>query len=154
MFSKEDFEKVGIDTSKIRNGKGICPKCGKPLTVGVMYRVDELADRPPQVPRPDGLPPYRSLVPLAELIAETMGVGKASKRVKTALGALVQGGLSEFTILLDLPIPELAKLASPEVTAAVQNMREGRVEIRPGYDGEFGRVKISGVKKKKQAELF
>ncbi|MFA5184863.1 MAG: endonuclease Q family protein [Patescibacteria group bacterium] len=142
------------DPAETKRLKSICPKCGKPLTVGVLYRVAELADRPSQTPRPPGSPPFRSIVPLAEVIGDALGVGKASKRVKTALDGFLQAGGSEFHILLEMPYPELLKTGPPEVAAAIQNMREGKVEIRPGYDGEFGVVKTSGMLKKKQTELF
>lgn len=140
--------------SETKRLKGLCPRCGKPLTVGVLYRVDELADRPEKPVRPSGSPPYRSIVPLAELVGDTLGVGKASKRVKTALDGLLKAGGNEFHILLDMPPEQIALAATPEIASAVQNMRASRVEIRPGYDGEFGRVKVSGVIKKKQGSLL
>lgn len=142
------------DPAETKRLKSACPKCGKPLTVGVLYRVDELADRQPGPSRPAGAPPYRSIVPLAEVIGEALGLGKASKRVKTVLDGFLQAGGTEFHVLLEMPPQELLKAGPPEVAAAIQNMRAGQVEIRPGYDGEFGKVKISGVMKKKQTELF
>lgn len=134
--------------------KGVCPKCGKPLTIGVLYRVDELADRPEPAPRPAASPTFRSIVPLAELVGDALGVGKSSKRVKSAVDALLGLGGDEFRILLDLPIQEIADGGMPEIASAIQNMRAGRIEIRPGYDGEFGEVKISGVIKQKQGSLL
>ncbi len=134
--------------------KGACPKCGKPLTVGVLSRVEELADRPARPPRPAGAVPFRYSVPLAELIADVYGVGKASKRVKTALDGLLASGYGEFPILLDLPAQELVGLAGAELASAILNMRAGQVEIRPGYDGEFGVVKAKGVAEKRQEKLL
>ncbi|MBI5654181.1 DNA helicase UvrD [Candidatus Uhrbacteria bacterium] len=134
--------------------KGLCPKCGKPLTVGVLNRVDELADRPENPFRPTGSPPYRSIVPLAELVGDALGVGKVSKRVKTALDGLLKAGGNEFHILLDMPPERIAQVSTPEIASAIQNMRAGLVEIRPGYDGEFGHVKVSGIIKKKQGSLL
>jgi uncharacterized protein (TIGR00375 family) len=134
--------------------KGICPKCGKPLTVGVLNRVAELADRPPQTPKPARAVPFRSLVPLKELVAEAVGTGKSSQKVQKAVDEMLSHGRSEFDILLDLPRAELASLAAPEIVSAISQMREGRVEIRPGYDGEYGAVKVKGVMKKRQDSLF
>lgn len=134
--------------------KGVCPKCGKPLTVGVLSRVEELADRPPQAPQPSGAAPFRYCVPLSELVADCLGVGKASKRVKTAVDGYLGAGYGEFHILLDLPAAELAGLVGEEVAAAILNMRAGQVEIRPGYDGEFGVVKAKCIDRKRQAHLL
>ena len=134
--------------------KGICPRCGKPLTIGVLNRVEELADRPPHPDRPPGAAPFRYCVPLAEIVADCLGVGKASKRVKTVLDGLLRAGYGEFQILLDLPDSELVKLAGDELASAILNMRSGQVEIRPGYDGEFGVVKVRGVKQKRQEKFL
>jgi PHP family Zn ribbon phosphoesterase len=134
--------------------KGVCPKCGKPLTIGVLNRVAELADRAPHPSRPPSSVPFRSIVPLAEIVADAVGVGKASKKVKAAMDDLLQEGRTEFGMLLDLSEAELQRIAPPEIAASIINMREGNVEIRPGYDGEYGIVKAKGVKKKKQSELL
>jgi len=133
---------------------GACPKCGKPLTIGVLNRVAELADRPPNPARPKGAAPFRSIVPLAEVIAGSLGVSKASKKVATALDEILKPGRSEFGILLDYPEDELSGFASPELVAAIMNMRQGKVDIRPGYDGEFGLVNVVSGKQRSQASLL
>lgn len=134
--------------------KGICPKCGKPLTIGVLYRVMELADRPSHPPRPNDAAPFRSIIPLAELIAHVVGVGKSSKKVKQHLDAILSEGRSEFQVLLDLPESELSRMMSPEITSAILNMRTGNVDIRPGYDGVYGTIVAKGAQKKSQEILF
>lgn len=134
--------------------KGLCPKCGRPLTIGVGNRVAELADRAPNPSRPSGAVPFRSIIPLRELIADAVGSGKTSKKVQQALDALLAHGHSEFSVLLDVPKSDLDRLTSPEIASSILAMREGRVEIRPGYDGEYGVVHASGVEKKRQETLL
>ena len=132
---------------------GLCPVCGKPLTPGVMGRVAELADRPvdesascPEDWAGTNRRPYRSLIPLKELVAELLGSGEGSKKVAAAYNSLVERSGSEFDILLDRGGKELQALGGGAVSgellaAAVGRMREGRVSIVPGYDGEYGRVR-------------
>ncbi len=141
------------DPEESKRLKGICPKCGKPLTIGVLSRIADLADRAPHPPRPKGAVPYRSIVPLAELAADALGVGKSSKRVQRAVDALLTDGRNEFQVLLDLPRSELERDAIPEFVEAILNMREGKVEIRPGYDGVFGVIHARG-EREQQDPLF
>lgn len=134
--------------------KGICPACGKPLTVGVLNRVEELADRPASSStRPPGAVPFRSIVPLRELVASVVGTGKASKQVAKIADSLLTDGRTEFGVLLDLPEAELARAASPEIVSAILSMRRGEVDIRPGFDGEYGVIRPKGTTNK-QADLF
>ncbi|MFZ2804070.1 MAG: endonuclease Q family protein [Patescibacteria group bacterium] len=146
-----DFCCTPEETKRLR---GICPKCGKPLVIGVLNRIAELADRPPQPLRPAGSVPFRSIVPLRELVADALGVGKTSQKVQRAVNEMLSDGRSEFSVLLDLPKSELARFALPDMVESIINMRAGNVEIRPGYDGEYGIVKAKGVKKKQQESLF
>ena len=134
--------------------KGICPTCGRPLTIGVLSRVAELADRDPHPSRPPTSASFRSIVPLAELVASVVGVGKTSKKVATILDQLMQDKRTEFGILLDTPESELIKMTTPEVVSAILNMRAGNVDIRPGYDGEYGIIRPKAVEKKSQIGLF
>jgi uncharacterized protein (TIGR00375 family) len=119
---------------------GLCPTCGRPLTIGVLNRVSELADRPPGVERPPRSVPFRSIVPLAELVGSALGVGKKSKAVSRVVDALHAAGWSEFSILLDVPGVELRRAASEHVVEAILAMRAGQVEVRPGYDGVYGSI--------------
>lgn len=135
----------------------ICPKCNKPMTVGVLNRVDELADRPVGG-KPERVIPYKSMVPLDEIIAESFGVGTSSKRVKEEYKSLVEKLGSEFSILIDAGKSELEKATRPEVVEGIMRVREGKLHIEPGYDGEYGKVKIfeEGERKEitKQTALF
>ncbi len=135
--------------------KGICPVCGKPLTVGVLYRVDELADRPSPASRPLQSPPYRSIIPLQEIVASIFEVGTASKRVKQEVDRILSEGRSEFNVLLDLPGETLYRITKDEIVEAILATREGRVTIRPGYDGEYGVIEpIVSKNNREQGSLF
>jgi DNA helicase-2/ATP-dependent DNA helicase PcrA len=140
------------EETKRRNG--LCPKCGKPLTIGVLYRVEALADQE-QSPAKEGPArvPHRSIIPLAELIGSVVGVGPSSKKVAAEVNRLVADGRTEFGILLDEPASELSRVSSPEIVAAILAMRAGDVDLRPGYDGEYGVIKPKS-KKAAQSQLL
>lgn len=144
--SPEDTEKGGTT----------CPVCKKPLTVGVMHRVDELADRPRDYVAKDR-PPFKSLVPLLEIIAEQMGiVTVSSKRVQAEYAKLIKQFESEFNLLLEEPIGNINKY-DEKLADGIKRMREGNINLAPGYDGVFGKVKIWGgtkTPKKSQDSLF
>ena len=125
----------------------LCPVCGRKLTVGVLSRVDDLADRPDGF-IPDGAIPYKNLIPLEEIIAEALGQSRDTKGVEREYLRLVGEFGSEFSILLDLPIFELEKTAAPKIAEGVRLMREGKVQIEPGYDGVFGKISLFGEEKK------
>lgn len=118
--------------------KGICPKCGKPLTIGVLHRVAALADRPPRPTRPSSAVPFRSIVPLAEIVGSVFGVAPSAKRVAKAVDALLADGRTEFGVLLDVQKSELVRIAPPEIVEAILAVRRGDVDVTPGYDGEYG----------------
>lgn len=120
---------------------GICPVCGGPLTVGVLSRVEKLADRPEGFV-PDGAIPARHLVPLQEIISEVLAVGPNSVRVTKEYNRLTAEGGSEFAILLDMDEEELTRLAGEETARAVLKVRRGELNISPGFDGQFGKVQI------------
>lgn len=132
---------VYMEPQETRRLKGICPECGRPLTVGVLYRVMELADRADPVYCEDS-PAVYSLVPLAELLGEILKVGSASKKVMQAYVKLVQQFGSEFAILLDADVDDLKRGASGILAEAVNRVRNGRVIRQPGYDGEFGVIRV------------
>jgi len=133
--------KFSCGPEKTKKLKKICPKCGKPMTVGVMYRVEELADRKAGE-KPKTVIPYKSMVPLDEIIAESFGVGTASKKVKNEYNNLVDKIGSEFAILMDAQKSDLERAALPEIVEGIMRVREGKLHIEPGFDGEYGHVKI------------
>lgn len=119
----------------------LCPVCGQRVTVGVMHRVEKLADRENGFRPKDALPFY-SMIPLQEVISETMKVGVNSKAVSGAYMNLLEKLGSEFSILLDAPLSEIENAASPMLAEAIQRVRSGDVGIVPGYDGEYGKLRI------------
>ena len=118
---------------------GLCPKCGRPVTVGVMHRVEDLADRGEGV-KPQGAAPFRSLLTLSDILAQTRGVGTQTRWVQTQYRRLLEQYGPEFTILMDLPVEDLEARGHDMVAEGLRRMRQGRVHISAGYDGEFGLI--------------
>jgi uncharacterized protein (TIGR00375 family) len=139
-----------------RKNKNICPVCGRKLTVGVMHRVEALADRPEGFV-PDNAIPCKHLVPLMEIIAEALNQGTETKGVENEYLKMVSTYGSEFRILLDLPLEELEKLTPPKILEGIKRVREGNISITPGFDGVYGKIQIFAEKEKeetKQLGLF
>ena len=134
----------------IKHG-GICPKCGKKVTVGVMHRVTELADRPLGFV-PDGKPAFKSLIGLTGVIGEIYEVGGKSKKTQNEYFRLLRLLGNELFILMDCPLPALKHRPLPP-SQAINNMRKGKVSILPGYDGEYGKVKIFSKQEKSSHQL-
>ena len=119
----------------------VCPVCGKKLTVGVLHRVEELADRPEGYCPPHAKP-YERLVPLSEVIAASMGWAASGVRVQRKyLELLAQLG-PEFTILRELELEEIAKKAGEEIAQGIARMRAGQIVCEPGFDGEYGKIAL------------
>ncbi|MBI4992373.1 MAG: DNA helicase UvrD [Candidatus Harrisonbacteria bacterium] len=146
---------VVFSPAETKKHKGICPKCGKKLTIGVVYRVDQLAEKD----RPEGFKdlsrvPYKNLVTLDSIIGEALDVGRATKSVMKEYQKLIRMFKSEFNILLNAPIKEIAFASRPEIAEGVDRVRKGKLTIQPGYDGEFGVIKIFDEQDRKRlAEL-
>ncbi|MBU2542003.1 endonuclease Q family protein [Patescibacteria group bacterium] len=124
--------------------KGICPKCKKPLVIGVENRVHELADRSLEEVEKirDKKISYKSLVPLPEIIADVFGCGVNTKKVKVEYDNLTKKIGNEFYILLDVSLKEIEKNSSKQIATAIDRVRKGNIFVKPGYDGEFGIVKV------------
>ncbi len=118
-----------------------CPACGKKVTVGVLHRVEELADRPEGFRRA-GAPPFCRVIPLQELVAETLGIGEGSKRVARIYFGMLETLGNELSILSEKGYDEIAGASSMEIADAVIKVREGNIRIEPGYDGKFGSIRI------------
>ncbi len=127
------------DETKQHNG--ICPVCGQKVTVGVMNRVEELADRPAGY-QDNRRPPFRRMVPLSEIIGEALGVGKLSKSVTKEYDQLLAQTGSEFVTLLDTPLEQLRAVTLPRIVEGIARVREGKLHITPGYDGVYGTVHV------------
>ena len=119
----------------------ICSVCGRKLTVGVMHRVDQLASRPDDY-RPENRPPYFKVVPLLEILAESMGSTVSSQAVINRYEQLLEKFGSEFEVLLKTPIKFITQSFGEKIAEAIEKVRQGRIYVDPGYDGVFGVVKI------------
>ena len=119
----------------------LCPVCGKPLVVGVMHRVEELADRPEGFVPPKTIPAVH-LVPLEEILAEVFETGIQSKRIRKEYLRLIEKGGSEFLILMDLSEEELRAFMEDRLVEGIMRVRKGLIKARPGYDGVYGRIKV------------
>ncbi|OGY85116.1 MAG: hypothetical protein A3F54_01580 [Candidatus Kerfeldbacteria bacterium RIFCSPHIGHO2_12_FULL_48_17] len=146
--------KINLTPEQSAKHRGLCPKCGQKLTIGVLNRVRELAD---QQPHAQNRVPAKYVVPLQQIIAEVTGTGPKSKTVQQEYERLVKHA-PEFTLLLQTPITEIAAVTSyPEIATGIERMRSGQMHIIPGYDGQYGVVKIfeeATKKKEKQGMLF
>ncbi len=131
--------KVVFSPEETRAHGGICPVCGKPLTVGVLHRVMELADR--KEPLHSGRESFVSLVPLPEVLGEILGTGSKSRKVADMYGKVLERFGSELGILRDLPVDDISRFFPP-LGEAVDRMRAGRVVLQGGYDGEYGVVRM------------
>lgn len=127
--------------------KGLCPSCGKKVTIGVMHRVEELSDRD-EGSRPVGSPPYHSLISLKSLISVVLGSGEGSKKVDVGYMNILGTLGPELGVLMETPVEKI-KGENPSIALAVSNMRAGRVKVEPGYDGEYGKVLVDMQNEKK-----
>jgi uncharacterized protein (TIGR00375 family) len=117
----------------------VCPVCGKTLTIGVLHRVMDLADRvEPEL----GDVPFKSLIPLAEIISQAVGVGVQSKAVAKVYDAMLNRHGTELDILLEHSLDDLVADTPERVLEGIAKMRSGDIHIEPGYDGVFGKVEI------------
>ena len=121
--------------------RGLCPKCGKPLTYGVLHRVRDLADRPAGA-RPPAAKPFESLIALPEVLAEVMQVGAASKKLQQRYFRLLEVLGPELEILRRVPLETLAREGGVLLAHALDQMRRGEVHIAGGYDGEYGKISL------------
>ena len=129
--------------------QGNCPECGKPLTLGVLYRVEALSDRPENY-QPENRPTYTNLVSLNEVLSEIMGFGPATKRVMNTYRSLLERFGSELNILLHINDHELEENGIPLLGEAIKRMRQGHISLSPGYDGLFGSIKLFEPGEQKQ----
>jgi len=132
-----------------------CPKCGRNVTVGVMHRVEKLADRPEGI-QPDNAPGFKNLIPLVEIIADAKQKGVDTQGVQNEYKQAIHRLGSELDILLNIGQNELSQALSPKIVNGIMNVRTGNVTIAPGYDGVYGKITACEEtgETEKQMELF
>ena len=133
---------VSFSPDETRKHDGRCPVCGKPLTVGVMHRVEDLADRGEEAAPPETAGPMRSLVPLPEILSEIHQVGPKSKTVARHYESLLGRLGPELPLLDALPLEDIGPAASPLVAEAVSRLRKEEVIRDAGYDGVYGTIRL------------
>ena len=141
---------VKMSPEEVRERGEVCPSCGRRMTVGVSYRVEELGGRQVETWVGDdglthgdtGRPPFKSLVPLREVLSESLGVGLRTKTVARAYGKLVEAFGTELSVLMDAPIEEIATASDERTAEGIDRVRRGDIFIEPGYDGVYGTVRV------------
>ncbi len=139
---------VALSPAETRKLNGICPVCGKPLTVGVLNRVEALADR--ESPVYGAEERFASLIPLPEILGEILNAGSKSRKVADMYGEVLKRFGPELNILAEVPEADLARYFAP-LGEAVARMRRGQVRRQAGYDGEYGVIRV--FSKEERGEL-
>ena len=138
--------KFSCTPEETRKHKGICPVCKKKLTVGVLNRVFELADRTEEEAKQVALEkkfiPAKYIVPLPEILANVFDCGVATKKVSLQYNELIKNLGNEFSILQNIDIDKIEKYSTKKIAEAVQRVRDGDIMVKPGFDGEFGTVNV------------
>ena len=139
----DGHRKCGVSLSPVEAERlgGICPVCGKKLTMGVDHRVEQLADRAEGFVKKDGKK-YESLVPLPEVISACMGYSTASKKVQGCFEQMIQTLGTEFDILRNVPSEDIKSCAGERIAEGIENVRTGNAKRIPGYDGEYGKIEL------------
>ncbi|MBI4019646.1 MAG: DNA helicase UvrD [Candidatus Aenigmarchaeota archaeon] len=134
---------ISMHPKESKKHNGICPKCGKPLTIGVLNRVEQLADPArPEKYVPSGAVGYKSLLPLTEVIGLSVGQAPLSKKVQALYELLITKFGSEMNILLNVAKEQLHKVTNEKLANLILKNREGRIKVTPGYDGVYGKPVI------------
>jgi DNA helicase-2/ATP-dependent DNA helicase PcrA len=132
---------ISLSPQESKKYNNICPNCGRPLTIGVLNRIDSLANKAEGF-KPENAIPFKSLVPLAEIIADALGVTVGTKQVEEEYQNLIKKLENEFKVLLDISRQDLESATLPEIAEGIIRVREGKVNIEPGYDGVYGKIRI------------
>jgi len=133
---------VCLDPNKTRRRQNACPECGKPITLGVMHRVVELTDRDEYAEPPRRAAPFRRLIPLEEVLSELIGVSPQSKTVRRAYDDVLARAGPELHVLAHAEMEDLRGVGPPRLAEAVDRLRREKVVRQPGFDGQYGRVRL------------
>ncbi len=137
--------KVSMSPEESIKNNNICPVCGRQLTLGVLHRVYELADRK-YGQKPERFIPYKRLIPLKEIISDILKKGKNTKAVDNVYQKLIAFFNNEFNVLLNAKREEIARIAGNEIATAIHNVREEKVKVEPGYDGVYGKISVKNTR--------
>jgi len=143
---------VAFSPKQTKQNLGICPVCKKPLTIGVLNRVNELADREDGF-IPKGAIPFKSLIPLAEIIADYLSVGVTAKSVSKLYNTALLHFTSELDILLNTPQNDLKTKLPYQMVEGILKVRAGKAHIEPGYDGVYGKVSVFTAVERKENKV-
>jgi PHP family Zn ribbon phosphoesterase len=161
--------RISWSPEETKKHKGICSKCGRPITVGVLNRVDKLADRPEiksetfkigeaRAIKFGNYVPFINLVTLDSIVGEALNLGTKTKAVKKEYDKLIRAFDSELNVLMNAPARNLATATLPEIVEGIERVRAGKLEIKPGFDGQYGQIKIFSEEDRKkifsQSALF
>jgi len=144
MYHYDGHRECGVRfaPAETKKNKGTCPKCKKPLTVGVMNRVEELADREVDF-KPENAVPFKKLVELDKIIAEALNIkSRSAKQVQKEYKYLINMLGSELDILIKADLEKIKNTISPEIIKGIKRVRKGKLVIKPGFDGQYGIIKI------------
>ncbi len=135
---------VWMSPEQTTKHNNVCPKCGKAMTIGVLYRVNELADREEGF-RPEQAKDFKKLIPLHELISSVYGIKQlASKKLFEIYNSLIKEFKNEFNVLLNVKEQDLENVVSEKLAKIIIMNREQKIKIRPGYDGVYGELLLEG----------
>jgi len=127
-FSPEESKKHNL----------ICPVCKKPLTLGVEFRVEQLATRHPGK-KPDSARPFKSLIPLMELISAITKSSVSSQKNWKIFYELIKNFGNEFNVLLNAPIDSIKSISNDKIADYIERNRNQKIKFKPGFDGEYGK---------------
>lgn len=140
---------VCLEPATTQAHKGLCPECGKPLTIGVLYRVEELSDRStPQ--QPAGAANFEYIIPLPEIISEIRGKGPNTKDVQQQFQKIISRFGNEFDFLRQAPLEDIEKHLGPVYAEGIRRLRHRQVTPNPGYDGLYGIIHLFQPGEKEQ----
>ena len=154
-YHLDGHRKCGVraEPEQTRELEEICPRCGKPLTVGVLHRVAELADRPPGY-RPPGAAGFTNLIQLPYIMGEILATGPKSKKVTGEVGRLVAALGPELSILRDVPLDDVRRAGGSLLGEGIARLRRGEVIRDAGYDGEYGTIRLFQPDELHEVALF
>jgi uncharacterized protein (TIGR00375 family) len=132
---------VFMEPRQSKKYKNLCPKCGKPMTIGVLHRVEDLADRTEGY-APKNAVPFKSLLPLSELIAYVYGTQPFSKKVWEESSKLTKRFGSELNVLIEASEDEMKPLVDEKIVRIIMGNRRGELKVQPGYDGVYGSLML------------